>query len=271
MAVLNLFNLEGKVAVVTGALGLLGPVWSRALLEAGATVVGVDQKYAVIPKTFSLLQEEYGNKLGLLRADVLNRKQVEKAFLDCKTKFGLPLILVNNAGIDQPPTKVQEGYKFEDIPYEIGEKILTVNVLGAFLMIQVFGSEMARAKKGSIINVGSLYASVSPDPHFYDHIDVDPPFLKPPMYGPSKAALLNLTKYVAVMWGKYNVRVNVISPGGVFNNQDRRFVKKFNARVPLRRMARSEDIAGPLVFMASDASRYITGENIKVDGGFTAL
>jgi len=268
---MNLFRLDGKVAVVTGAKGLLGPVWIRALLDAGARVIGLDLPKARPSKAYDELFNKAGSdQYMFMPGDVLNRLSLERALERCRKTFDVPTILINNAGVDQPPSATK-GYHFEDIPFEVGLHILKVNVLGAFQMIQVFGKEMVKEKTGSIINIGSLYGSVSPDPHFYDHIKTDPPFLKPPLYGPSKAALINLTKYVAVMWGKHGIRVNALSPGGVFNNQHPLFIKKFTARVPLGRMAYPNDLTGPLVFLASDASQYITGENIKVDGGFTAL
>lgn len=265
------FRLDGETAVVTGALGLLGPVWARGLLEAGATVVGLDIAGAKIPESFERLAKYYGERLGLVRADITKRDSLERAFEMCKKKYGFVGIVVNNAGIDQPPTAVKGGYLLEDIPFEVGEKIMDVNVLGAFAVMQVFGTEMVKKNRGSIINIASHYGLVSPDPSFYTHIKQDPPFLKPPMYGPSKAALMQLTRYMAVLWGKHNVRVNSISPGGVFNGQDPRFVGKYKARVPLGRMADKEDLIGPLVFLASNASSYVTGANIVVDGGFTAL
>ena len=265
------FRLDDKVAVVTGALGLLGPVWIQGLLEAGAKVVGLDLAKVKIPQTFADLEREFGAKLDLVRADITSRKSVEKAKVLCQKKYGVATILVNNAAVDQPPTATGKSYYLKDIPFEVGEEILGVNVLGAFLMMQVFGTEMVKNREGSIINIASHYGLVSPDLGFYAHIKTDPPFLKPPMYGPSKAALIQLTRYMAVLWGKYNVRVNSISPGGVFNNQDRRFLRKYSERVPLGRMADSQDLVGPLVFLVSDASSYVTGSNLVVDGGFTAL
>lgn len=263
------FDLSGKIAVVTGVLGKLGPVWSQALLEAGATVVGIDLPSAKESPTFTQLQQHYDRKrLVLYRGDVCDRTSLIE-IRDRTAKFGTPSILVNNAGIDQPPGIVQT-YRPEDIPIEICRKIFEVNVLGAFAVIQIFGSPMLEAKQGSIINIGSLYASVSPDARFYDHLDCDPPFLKPPAYGASKSALVNLTKYFATHWGPYGVRVNTLSPGGVLGGQDEEFKKKFCDRVPLGRMAELDDLIGPLIFLASDASAYITGIELKIDGGFTA-
>jgi NAD(P)-dependent dehydrogenase (short-subunit alcohol dehydrogenase family) len=126
---------------------------------------------------------------------------------------------------------------------------------------------MADAGRGSIVNIGSLYASVAPEPAFYDHI---PGFLKPPAYGASKAGVVALTRYFARLWGPSGVRVNALSPGGVLGGQDEQFLGKFTARVPLRRLAENDDLVGPLLFLASDDSRYVTGQELRVDGGFTA-
>jgi len=134
----------------------------------------------------------------------------------------------------------------------------------------VFGSRMAHRGHGAIVNIGSLYASVSPDARLYEHLPTDPPFLKPPAYGASKGALVNLTRYLATHWGSRGVRVNALSPGGVEGGQDAEFRGKFTARVPLARMARGEDLGGPLIFLASAASAYVTGIELRVDGGFTA-
>jgi NAD(P)-dependent dehydrogenase (short-subunit alcohol dehydrogenase family) len=129
---------------------------------------------------------------------------------------------------------------------------------------------MRDAGRGSIVNIGSLYATIAPEPGFYDHLEADPPFLKPPAYGASKAGLLSLTRYFARLWGPHGVRVNALSPGGVRGGQDDEFVRKYCARVPLGRMAEPADLVWPLLFLASDASAYVTGHELRVDGGFTA-
>lgn len=267
----DLFSLEGEIAVVTGGLGKLGPIWIETLLDAGAAVFVLDRPGQKISEQFGEIQRRFqDNRLRLAYTDVRDRLALETVCKECLEIFGVPSILVNNAGIDRPPDQPQEGYLLEDIPLAENREILEVNTLGLFLVTQVFGSEMVKAGRGSIINIGSLYASVSPDSRFYDHIQSDPPFLKPPAYGASKAAVVNLTKYLATHWAPHGVRVNALSPGGVLGDQDEEFKRKFCHRVPLGRMATAKDLGGPLLFLASRASSYVTGIELVVDGGFTA-
>ena len=257
--------LQGRVALVTGALGNLGPVWTEALAGAGATVVGVDVREPGVadrpPGGSAILHEQ---------ADVTDRAGLEAVRKRVEQSVGAPSILVNNAGIDQPPGAAARTFLIEDVPLDDFRRTIDVNLAGAFNVTQVFGPAMCRAGRGSIVNIGSLYASIAAEPRFYDHIEADPPFLKPAAYGASKAAVVNLTRYFARLWGPRGVRVNALSPGGVAGGQDTEFLAKYNARVPLGRMAEPEDLAGPLVFLASDASRYLTGHELRVDGGFTA-
>jgi NAD(P)-dependent dehydrogenase (short-subunit alcohol dehydrogenase family) len=267
---MELFNLEADIGVVTGALGKLGPVWVETLLDAGARVLALDRPGQPMSPEFELVQARFGaERLALAYADVCCRSELEAALARCMQCFGPPTILVNNAGIDAPPAASGGGYRLEEIPLDVNLRILEVNAAGLFLVSQVFGAAMAAKRKGSIINIGSLYASVSPDARFYDHIPSDPPFIKPPAYGASKAAVVNITKYLAAHLAPHGVRVNALSPGGVIGGQDEEFKRKFCARVPLGRMATGEDLRGPLLFLASPASAYVTGINLKVDGGFT--
>jgi NAD(P)-dependent dehydrogenase (short-subunit alcohol dehydrogenase family) len=267
----ELFRLEGDVAVVTGASGRLGPVWAETLLEAGAMVLGVDRPGQEADDTLEAMLERFGEKrFKRVHADVRNRQALESACTACLDSFGAPSVLVNNAGIDQPPGRQEKGYRLDEIPLEVNLEVFEVNTLGLFLATQVFGAQMVKAGRGSIINIGSLYASVSPDSRLYAHIQSDPPFLKPPAYGASKAAVVNLTKYLATLWAPHGVRVNALSPGGVLGSQDETFKRKFCERVPMGRMAVPTDLRGPLLFLASKASSYVTGVNLAVDGGFTA-
>jgi NAD(P)-dependent dehydrogenase (short-subunit alcohol dehydrogenase family) len=240
-------ELEGAVAVVTGASGKLGPVWVRALRGAGATVAGID-----------LVASD-----GVEAADVTDRAALEDALRRITAEHGSPSVLVNNAGIDQPPDPDASGEETG----EVFTRTLEVNLAGVFNATSVFGAAMVEAGGGSIVNIGSLYAGVAPDPRFYDHM---PGFVKPAAYGASKAGVVQLTRYFARRWGPHGVRVNALSPGGVRAAQDPEFLSKYCARVPLGRMAEPEDLGGPLVFLASDESRYVTGHELRVDGGFTA-
>jgi NAD(P)-dependent dehydrogenase (short-subunit alcohol dehydrogenase family) len=240
-------DLDGLVAVVTGASGTLGPVWTSALREAGAVVAGIDLEAAE----------------GVEAADVTDRQALEAALRRIAADHGVPSVLVNNAGIDQPPDPA--GAREETL--EAFTRTLEVNLAGVFNATTVFGGAMVEAGRGSIVNIGSLYASVAPEPSFYDHM---PGFVKPAAYGASKAGVVQLTRYFARQWGRYGVRVNALSPGGVRAAQDEDFVSKYCARVPLGRMAEPEDLGAPLVFLASDDSRYVTGHELRVDGGFTA-
>ena len=265
------FRLDGEVAIVTGALGKLGPIWIEALLGAGALVVALDRPGAAAPAAFRVLAGAAGpERLRSATADVRERGGVEEALDECIRSFGVPSVLVNNAGIDQPPAASRDGYRLEDIPIEVSREIFEVNALGLFLVSQVVGSRMAAAGRGSIVNIGSLYAGVAADSRLYDHLPVDPPFLKPPAYGASKAAVVNLTRYLATLWAARGVRVNALSPGGVLGDQDPEFQRKFCSRVPMGRMATADDLRGPLLFLASEASSYVTGTELLVDGGFTA-
>lgn len=270
MTALNQFLVTDQVAVVTGALGKLGALWVKTLLDAGGKVAALDLPGAQPSADFLALQAHYGaDRLRVYGANVCDRESLGAACTQIEQTLGPVAILVNNAGIDQPPGQVQS-WDLAHIPVERFESVLEVNVTGAFLCMQVFGGAMATSGYGRIINIGSLYASVSPDARFYDHLDCDPPFLKPPAYGASKAALHNLTGYFATHWGAKGVTVNTLSPGGVEGGQDPAFKAKFCARVPLGRMATLEDLSGPLLFLASGASAYVTGSHIRVDGGFTA-
>lgn len=270
MTVFDRFRLDGRTAVVTGALGRLGYLWSKALLEAGAKVAALDLPGIKISEHHDRLASEHGARFAVFESDVSSRDSLDRAAEAVRGKLGKAAILVNNAGIDAPPGAQAKTFTLPGLDPRVFLKTLEVNVLGAFQCAQAFAPDMLAAGSGSIINIGSLYATVSPDARFYDHIKAEPPFLKPPAYGASKAALINLTKYLATHWGAQGVRVNALSPGGVEGGQDPDFKRKFNARVPMGRMCSLEDLEGPLLFLASDASSYVTGIELRVDGGFTA-
>jgi len=263
------FSLDGQIAVVTGSCGKLGPIWVEALLEAGARVAALDLPGATPSPAFAAVAERF-NGVPRFDIDITSRASIEAAAAAVQSGMGVPTVLVNNAGIDQAPDSPGGRHHLDTLPIDEFRRMVEVNLLGTFQVTQVFGGVMARHGGGSIINIGSLYASVSPDPHFYDHLAGNAPFLKSPAYGASKAGVVNLSKFFATHWADAGIRVNTLSPGGVLGGQDEHFKGKYGARVPLRRMAEADDLKGPLVFLASRASSYVTGHELRVEGGFTA-
>jgi len=264
------FRLDNQIAVVTGACGKLGPVWVEALLDAGARVAALELAGAPVSAAYKAVAERAGDRLRRFDCDVTTRESIQRAVDALVGQMSEPAILVNNAGIDQPPDSSGNRSRIEELPVDEFRRMVEVNLLGTFQVTQVVGGRMATRGGGSIVNIGSLYASVSPDQRLYEHLHGDLPFLKSPAYGASKAAVVNMTKYFATLWGSHGVRVNTLSPGGVFGGQDEQFRSKYGARVPLGRMAVADDLKGPLVFLVSPASSYITGHELRVDGGFTA-
>lgn len=265
-----LFSLDNHIAIVTGGCGKLGPVWADALLEAGARVAAFELSGAPVSPLYVALAKHAGDRLRRFDCDVTDRISIEAAVERLVAELGEPAVLINNAGVDQPPDAAGRRSRIGDLPIDQFRRMVEVNLLGTFQATQVIGSRMAALGRGSIVNIGSLYASVSPDQRFYDHLPGELPFLKSPAYGASKAAVVNLTKYFATLWGRSGVRVNTLSPGGVLGGQDDQFQAKYAARVPIGRMAQPEDLKGPLVFLASAASSYVTGHELRVDGGFSA-
>lgn len=179
---------------------------------------------------------------------------------------------MNAAAIDSPPgAPAQDNGPFEHFPESSWDRVMDVNVKGIMLCCQVVGGQMADAGRGSIVNISSIYGIVSPDQRLYEYRrEAGEEFFKPVAYSASKSALLNLTRYLATYWADKNVRVNTVTFGGVFNGQDDRFLDAYTARVPLKRMAQPDEYNGAIVFLLSDASSYMTGSNLVIDGGWTA-
>jgi NAD(P)-dependent dehydrogenase (short-subunit alcohol dehydrogenase family) len=260
--VTDLFSLDGKVAVVTGGAGQLGAEISRGLAESGAKVVSFD------------IAAEDGEHGGIrsLRVDVTDRGAIERASDEITEGWGVPHVLVNAAALDTPPdAPAEEVGPFEDYPISSFDQVMDVNVKGTLLACQVIGSRMAGEGRGSIVNISSVYGMLSPVQELYDfrrHGGEE--FFKPVAYSVSKSALYNLTRYLATYWAKSGVRVNTLTLAGVWNDQPKEFLDAYTARMPLGRMADVGEVVGPVVFLASDASSYVTGANVVADGGWSA-
>ncbi|MBN1850752.1 MAG: SDR family oxidoreductase [Deltaproteobacteria bacterium] len=269
----DLFNVKDKVVVITGGMGQLGRQFSSALLESGAKVAVFDLNTHKDP-----MQEQFGECIGpenlsFFPVDVTKKETIIDALKRVEDSWGIPHALINNAALDFPPgAPVNENGPFESYPESSWDKIMEVNVKGVFLCCQVLGGRMAEAGRGSIINICSIYGLVSPDQRLYEYRRInEQPFYKPAAYSVSKSALLNLTRYLSTYWASKNVRVNTLTFGGVYNHQDSKFLEGYCNRVPLRRMADESEYNGAVIFLISDASSYMTGSNMIIDGGWTAL
>ncbi len=268
----DLFDLDGKIVVVTGSTGLLGRQHVEALSEAGAKVVCVDlDAQAVTAQAEDLAQKTGRPALGVA-TDITSMEQVQDLKAEVLATFGRIDAVVNNAAINdmfESPAAAADQSRFERYPLELWQRSLDVNVTGTFLICQVLGSWMAEAGAGSIVNVASTYGIVAPDQSLYVKPDGTQSFFKTAAYPVTKGAVLSFTRFLAAYWGPRGVRVNALSPGGVENGQEDWFVQAYARRTPLGRMAQPQDYRGALVFLVSDASRYMTGANLVVDGGWT--
>lgn len=264
------FSLKNKTAIVTGALGLLGRKHCEALANAGANVVvaDLDEAGAIA------FAETLGDQHGGLKVDVTSEWSLKTAREQIMNRYGTIDILVNNAAINdmfENPGMAKELSAFENYPLDAFRKSLEVNITGVFLASQIFGAAMVEVGYGSIINIASTYGVVGPDQSIYRNECGEQTFYKSPVYPVTKGAVINFTRFLAAYWGNKGVRVNTLSPGGVENGQSEIFIQNYSAKTLLGRMADASDYQGALVFLASDASAYMTGANLIVDGGWTAI
>jgi NAD(P)-dependent dehydrogenase (short-subunit alcohol dehydrogenase family) len=256
-SVQQLFDLAGRVAVVTGGAGLYGRQIVEALAEAGARTIMASRDLANLHAEAEKFRA-VGLRVETVQYDQADEQSILQLLRQVVDAAGGVDILVNNAVLRPMHSWMA--------PMDDFAKSLAVNATGLLAITRAFGEHMADRGRGSIINVSSIYGTAAPDFTLYEGTDMD----APPDYFFNKGGMLQLTRYVASRLGPRGVRVNAISPGGFFTEQDPQFVKRYNARTLLGRMASSTDLKGVIVFLASDASAYVTGANIAVDGGFTA-
>lgn len=267
-----LFDLSGRIGVVTGGMGQLGAEYAAALAARGMRVAIFDLAREPRPGVADLSRGLAAGSIRAFAVDVTDRSSIEAATEEVVAAWGVPHLLVNNAGIDAPPdAPAEEVGPFESYPEAAFDRVMDVNVKGTLLCCQTIGARMAAAGRGSIVNVSSIYGLLSPVQALYDFRRArGEEFVKPVAYSVSKSAVLNLTRYLATYWARSGVRVNTLTLAGVANDQPREFVEAYTARMPLGRMAEPREYVGAVVFLASDASSYVTGANLVVDGGWSA-
>jgi NAD(P)-dependent dehydrogenase (short-subunit alcohol dehydrogenase family) len=267
----KLFSLENKVIIVAGGAGQIGFSFCEVLSRAGARVVIFDLDSEMANHKISKLStKEMNNKIDFFKVDVTNRLEIEKSLKLTFKKFKRIDSIVNSFHYKGNSRKLDPDNNFfvdfENYPEEAWDKVHDVNLKGAFLLSQLTIPYFKKQNSGIIINISSTYGNVSPNPKIYGKSGINSPIA----YATSKAAIINLTRYLAIHLAKYNVRVNCLSPGGVFNNQSSEFVKNYIEKTPIGRMAKAEDYQGAILFLLTDSSSYMTGANLIVDGGWTA-
>ena len=269
------FDLSGRAAIVTGGVGLLGAEFCRTLAEAGAAVAVVDLNTQAATKVAAALAKD-GYRSLAVPTDITRPESVAAMLEQVVSAFGRVDVLVNSAALDPKfdPDAMAKGIapgQFEEYPLDQWNAALNVNLTGMFLVTQACSRQMlTQGKKGSIINICSTYGLNGPDQRIYRKPDGSQPAYKPVYYTVTKAGVLGFTKYLAAYYMETEIRVNALTPGGVYNNHDETFVKNYAAKTILGRMARKDEMNGALLFLASDASSYMTGNNLVVDGGWTA-
>ena len=268
----DIFSVLDKVFVITGGMGQLGQVYMEEILARGGKVAIFDifgyENYLVS----ELINRNDVDRFLYNTTDISKKEQIQSAVKTIVNKWGKIDVLINNAALDSPPDAPEsEVGPFEEYPEASYDQVMEVNIKGTFLCCQIIGKIMAQQKSGVIINISSIYGLVSPRQDIYDFRRKDGKiFFKPAAYSISKSSLYNLTRYLATYWAKKNIRVNTLTLAGIFNKQPKDFLVAYNKHVPIGRMVNAQDAVGPMIFLASDASSYMTGSNLVVDGGWTA-
>ncbi len=264
------FSLVGKNVLITGGAGILGSKICEGLAEYGANVIILDLKIEDANNLVNKLNQTYKTNSSAFFVDLFDEDSINKAIDEAILKYGEIHVLHNNACYR--PSQMDEYFKsFEEYSLSEWKKAMTINIDAMFLVAKKIGSHMVEKKiKGSIIQTCSIYGVVAPDQRIYEgSFYYNRAINTPAVYSASKAAVVGLTQYLATYWGEKGIRVNTITPGGVQSGQNETFVNRYSNRVPLGRMGTAEELVGAIIYMASDASTYMTGQNMIIDGGLT--
>ncbi len=263
-----MFDLTNKNIILTGSAGFLGSEYANALSMAGANVILVDISKSKNKQVMNNIKEKYETNASSFQVDITKPNQVKKLKKDILKKYNVIDGLVNNAFLSPRTNPEKFSKPFEEFSLDIWNKTLEVNLTGVFLLCQEFGQVMVKQKSGSIVNIGSIYGLVGADQRIYGSSKINSPV----SYAVTKGAIVNLTRYLAAYWDRKNIRVNTLTLGGVQDEKymDKQFIKKYSDKTILGRMAKKEEYSGALIFLLSNASSYMTGANLVVDGGWTA-
>ena len=280
MDILKKFSLKDKTAVITGGTGLLGSVYTHSLLSLGASVIIIDKKIDKTKFIKNLVKEynltkEIINKIKFVKCDITNKKQIDKSFKKIRSNLKNLKVLINNASLVKQVGNddLRDTYKpFLQMKQKDWEDFFSVDLTGTLLVTQKCIPFLRKNGGGSIINISSTYGILSPDQRIYESLspkNSKQKIEKPIGYAISKSGVLNMTRFLATKFAEDKIRVNTLTLGGVYDNNPKTFVKSYSNKTPLRRMADKNEYAGPIIFLATDASSYMTGSNLVVDGGWS--
>ena len=280
MDILKKFSLKDKTVVITGGMGLLGSVYTHSLLSLGASVIIIDKKIDKTKFIKNLVKEynltkEIINKIKFVKCDITNKKQIDKSFKKIRSNLKNLKVLINNASLVKQVGNddLRDTYKpFLQMKQKDWEDFFSVDLTGTLLVTQKCIPFLRKNGGGSIINISSTYGILSPDQRIYESLspkNSKQKIEKPIGYSISKSGVLNMTRFLATKFAEDKIRVNTLTLGGVYDNNPKTFVKSYSNKTPLRRMADKNEYAGPIIFLATDASSYMTGSNLVVDGGWS--
>ena len=280
MDILKKFSLKDKTAVITGGTGLLGSVYTHSLLSLGASVIVIDKKIDKTKFIKNLIKEynltkEIITKIKFVKCDITNKKQIDESFKKIRSNLKNLKVLINNASLVKQVGNDDLRYTYKpflQMKQKDWEDFFSVDLTGALLVTQKCIPFLRKNGGGSIINISSTYGILSPDQRIYESLspkNFKQKIEKPIGYSISKSGVLNMTRFLATKFAEDKIRVNTLTLGGVYTNNPKTFVKSYSNKTPLQRMADKNEYAGPIIFLATDASSYMTGSNLVVDGGWS--